>query len=105
MKCLKTGLVAARGVYEAVWLTALLGSLLLAGCTTTPAAQSPQAGSTPSWTPPSQSQINYEPINRPLSTTGCGLASPIAPGRSAGVTIAAHSLFYPFYYDSSLFSI
>ncbi|MEO6890988.1 MAG: PHB depolymerase family esterase, partial [Ktedonobacteraceae bacterium] len=90
MKCLKTGLVAARGVYEAVWLTALLGSLLLAGCTTTPAAQSPQAGSTPSWTPPSQSQINYEPINRPLSTTGCGLASPIAPGRSAGVTIASH---------------
>lgn len=42
---------------------------------------------TPTSVPISSSQSDYSPINKPVATTGCGLASPIPAGTSTNVTI------------------
>lgn len=70
----------------------LLCALLLASCSLSNSPPSSQKTPTGTSGPVSQgqSQTFDGPINRPVSTTGCGQASPITPGTSVNVTISSH---------------
>ena len=65
----------------------LLCSLVLASCNASNASPSNQATS---GTSHYQVPTDTFPINHPVATTGCGQSSPIPPGSSVNVTIAAH---------------
>ena len=67
----------------------LILSVILVGCAASDQAASPAINNTPyaaRYSPPTDTL----PVNHPVTTTGCGKVSPVAPGSSVNVTIAAH---------------
>lgn len=75
---------ARDSTYALPALLALLCILMLASCSTSTSSQANHAS-------PRASRFTYQqyasPINRPVVTTGCGQASPIAPGTSGNLTL------------------
>lgn len=73
-----------NGGFVARGLALLLCSLALASCSSSVA---PSSGSVPGGSKGSAFPAYSGPVNRPVPTTGCGKASPIALGSSVNVTI------------------
>ena len=84
-----------RGRWQAA-LAALLGGLLLvlAGCGRGEIAGATRAGATPTSMPSPVAQHVPWPddgaTDHPIASTGCGLASPVAPGVSAQQSVAVN---------------
>lgn len=75
--------------YTRILASAFLLCLLLAGCASSNQPAAPavvNASSANRYSAPADTL----PIDHPVTTTGCGSVSPVAPGSSANVTIAAH---------------
>lgn len=74
-----------EGIY--LFASILLLCLLFAGCTSNqPTSILTTSSSAARYSPP----VDTFPINHLVATTGCGRVSPVAPGSSVNVTIAAH---------------